>query len=172
MLTALIHARRGPEALAVTLSSLVAGVAEGVIADAVVVADHDDAELAHIAEATGAEFVVCPAGDPPWSCGARRARREWMLCLDAGDIPLEGWIGAVDRFAFIAAREGYPIGRLARRSHSLRQWVADFRARLSAQPCAGDVVHVSRLNERPRRVGRSKIARIDAHVARQGLLAS
>jgi hypothetical protein len=166
MLTALIHARRGPEALAVTLSSLVSGVAEGVIADAVVIAEAHNPELSHIAEATGAEFVVVQAGELPWVSGARRARREWMLCLEAGDIPLEGWISAIDRFAFIAARENYPIGRLARRSHSLRQWISDFRARLSSQPCAGDVVHISRL------CGRSKVARIDAHVARQGLLAS
>jgi len=166
MLTALIHARRRPEALAVTLSALVAGVAEGVIADAVVVAEEHDAELAYIAEATGAEFVVKQAGELPWISGARYARREWMLCLEAGDIPLEGWISAIDRFAFIAARENFPIGRLARRSHSLRQWIADFRTRLSAQPSAGDVVHISRLS------GRSKVARIDAHVARQGLLTS
>lgn len=166
MLSALIYAKRGPEALAVTLSSLVPGVAEGVIADAVVIADEHDPALAHISEAIGAEFVVSQNGELPWICGARRARREWTLCLEAGDIPLEGWIGAVDRFAFLAAREGYPIGRLARRSGSLAEWFADFRARLSSQPRAGDVVHVSRLS------GRSKIARIDAHVARQGLLTS
>jgi hypothetical protein len=170
MLTALIHAKRGPEALAVTLSSLVSGVAEGVIADAVVIADAHDPELMRISEAIGAEFVVSQPGELLWICGARRARREWTLCLEAGDIPLEGWIGAVDRFAFLAAREGYPIGRLARRSSSLTEWFADFRARLSSQPRAGDVVHISRLSGRSK-IAR-KVARIDAHVARQGLLTS
>lgn len=166
MLTALIHAGRGPEALAVTLSSLVAGVAEGVIADAVVIAETHDPALVRISEAIGATFVVRQKNELPWVCGARHARREWTLCLEAGDIPLEGWIGAVDRFAFLAARDGYPIGRLARRSGSLKEWFADFRARLSSQPRAGDVVHVSRLSRR------SKVSRIDAHVARQGLLTS
>jgi hypothetical protein len=165
MLSALIHTRRGPEALAVTLSSLVSGVAEGVIADAVVVAEEHDDTLAYIAETTGAEFVVRAPDELPWATGARKARRDWLLCLEAGDIPLEGWIGAVDRFAFVASSEGFPIGRLARRPHSLREWLVDLRARLSATPRAGDVVHKSRLQ------GRAKVARINARVARQSLVA-
>ncbi len=168
MLTAIIHARSGPEALAVTLSSLVAGVAEGVIADAVVVADRHDDEIAHIAEATGAGFLLRDAGEDPWRMGARLARREWLLCLEAGDVPLEGWIGAVDRFAFAASRENYPIGRLRRRTHSLREWLGDVVARFSRNPRAGDVVHVSRLEK----ARGAKVAGIGAQVARQGLLTS
>ena len=51
-----------------------------------------------------------------WSAGAAAARRDWLLCLEAGDVPGEGWIGAVERFVAFA---GEPrVGRLSRRPAS------------------------------------------------------
>ncbi|TVR07228.1 MAG: hypothetical protein EA385_13210 [Salinarimonadaceae bacterium] len=164
MLSALILSRNGPESLAVTLSALVAGVAQGVVADAVVIVEKHDPDSASIADATGAEYVVAHDGADPWSTGARVARREWLICLEAGDLPLEGWIDAVDRFAFVASMEGFPVGRLARRSRGLREWFANALARWSRGTRAGDVVHVSRLDG-----GRSRVAPIPAAIARSSL---
>lgn len=164
MLSALILSRDGPDPLAVTLSALVAGVAHGVVADAVVIVERDDADIARIADAIGAEYVVAAEGADPWRTGARIARREWLICLESGDLPLEGWIDAVDRFAFAASMEGYPVGRLARRSRGLREWFRNALARWSPGTRAGDVVHVSRLEG-----GRSRVASIPAAIARSPL---
>ncbi|MCG6121107.1 MAG: hypothetical protein MEP57_00145 [Microvirga sp.] len=164
MLSALILSRDGPEALAVTLSALVAGVAQGVVADAVVIVEEHNPDHARIADAIGAEYVVMSAGSDPWRTGARVARREWLICLESGDLPLEGWIDAVDRFAFVASREGFPVGRLARRSRGLREWFANALARWAPGARAGDVVHVSRLEGGP-----SRVAPIAAAIARSPL---
>ncbi|MCC5980072.1 MAG: hypothetical protein JJU21_18600 [Salinarimonas sp.] len=165
MLSALVHSRAGPEALAATLSALVTGVAEGVVADAVVIVEQESETIELIVEATGATCAFVRPGDDPWSTGAALARRDWFLCLEAGDIPLEGWIGAVDRFAFIAEREGYPIGRLARRVPDWREWLRERVGRLSRDIRAGDIVHRSRLDRATAR--RPRIAGVEAQILRQ-----
>ncbi|HVL72820.1 MAG TPA: hypothetical protein VM434_13180, partial [Beijerinckiaceae bacterium] len=80
LITALVHARHGPEALAATLAALVPGVAEGLVGDAVVLAA-EPGYAAPIAEAAGADFVPLGPADDPWRAGAARARRPWVLCL-------------------------------------------------------------------------------------------
>lgn len=165
MLSALVHSRAGPEALAATLSALVTGVAEGVVADAVVIVEQESAAIERIIEATGASHVMIDAGSDPWSAGAALARRDWFMCLEAGDIPLEGWIGAVDRFAFIAEREGYPIGRLARRAPDWGSWLRERVGRLSRDIRAGDIVHRSKLDGA--RARRPRIAGVEAQILRQ-----
>ncbi|HMB09542.1 hypothetical protein [Saliniramus sp.] len=164
-MSALVHSRAGPEALAATLSALVTGVAEGVVADAVVIVEQESEAIDLIIEATGAHHVVIAAGSDPWSAGAALARRDWFMCLEAGDIPLEGWIGAVDRFAFIAEREGYPIGRLARRAPDWREWLRERVGRLSREVRAGDIVHRSRLGGAHAK--RLRIAGVEAQILRQ-----
>ena len=102
--------------LADTLSALVAGVAGGLVGDAVIVtaAAAADGGLATVAEATGATLVL--GGDDPWAAAARAARRDWVLCLEAGDVPAEGWIRTIDRFVG-TARSDAVLGRL-RRPHA------------------------------------------------------
>jgi hypothetical protein len=51
----------------------------------------------------------------PWQQASSLARREWLLCLQAGDVPGEGWIRALDRFLAAALRDGGPMGRFARK---------------------------------------------------------
>lgn len=167
MLSALIHSRSGPEALAVTLSALVAGVAQGVVADAVVIVERHDPDIARVADAIGAELVLAPDGEDLWRAGAKIARREWLICLEAGDVPLDGWVDAVDRFAFAASREGYPVGRLARRSSGMREWLSNLFASRSRRTRAGDVVHVSRLDG-----GRARVSSIPAAIVRSPLAAA
>jgi hypothetical protein len=114
MMTGLILAEGSPEEAAVTLAALVPAVVEGLLGDAVVIARQPDPALATIAEIAGASLVVAPANTDPWQAGGRLARRDWLLCLQSGDVPGEGWMRAVDRFLSGAAREGRPLGRFSR----------------------------------------------------------
>ena len=166
MFTAIIHARRGPEALALTLSALVAGVAQGVVADAVVVTQTQDATIKRIAEQTGATFVTAAPGESPWRAGAAHARRDWLFLLEDGDVPLDGWTSALDRHAFAAAAAGPMLGRLQRRPAGLAGRVKALAASLSRRPRAGDLVHRSQL------AGAGKIVRVQAAIVREAAIAA
>ncbi|WP_407529110.1 hypothetical protein [Methylobacterium oryzisoli] len=146
MITAVVHVTgaEGPgaiEALADTLSALVSGVAAGLVGDAVIVADNPaDRDLAVMADSTGA--VLAARGADPWTSAAALARRPWLLCLEAGDVPAEGWVRALDRFTGTAPPE-VALGRLPR-PHA--PWTARLAARAEAalsrarRVRAGDVV--------------------------------
>jgi hypothetical protein len=95
MLTALVHAKSTPEALAFSLSALVPAVAEGLISHAVVILGPDRPSTERIADAMGAT-VLTPLREP-WREAACIARGDWVLLLDAGEILDHGWIGAVER---------------------------------------------------------------------------
>jgi hypothetical protein len=136
MITVLVRVTHGPEALAATLSSLVPAVAAGLVGDAVILSAEQDVILAKVADAAGASLVV--AEKVSWTDGARAARRDWLLCLDDGDIPHEGWIRVVDRFVAL----GSPERGLARfRRH--RTGFARLMRRIVSRKAvhAGDLVH-------------------------------
>ena len=115
MITALVLADGAPENLAATLAALVPAVVEGLVGDAVILARRADPLMTDIAEIAGANFTVVSPDADPWRAGAALARREWLLCLRAGDMPGEGWMRAVDRFLAASARGGQPFGRFSRR---------------------------------------------------------
>lgn len=164
MITAIVQAagsgvRPGTEALAATLSSLVPGVADGLVADAVVVAEAGDAGAARLAEAAGAAHLALTAGGDPWRLAAPLARRDWLLCLDAGDVPREGWITVLDRF--LAGRPSMRLARLGRARPTAGERLIGWRDRVlgADAPRAGDLVHRALLardwprNLRPVRLG-------------------
>jgi hypothetical protein len=140
MITALIRTTHGPGALAVTLSALVPAVAAGLVGDAIIVARAHDETIDQVADASGAALVVTEGN--PWKEGTRVARHEWILCLDDGDVPQEGWIRALERFVGLgASAEG--LGRL-RRHHegAIRRVLDGLRALMRRQEVgAGDLVH-------------------------------
>ncbi len=136
MITALIRIKHGPEALAVTLSALVPAVAAGLVGDAVILADKEDETLAQVADAAGATLIV--AQGVSWHAGAQAARRDWLLCLDDGDIPQEGWIRVLDRFVSLGRPEG-GLARLRRQRRGLLEALTGFRGRSSVR--AGVLVH-------------------------------
>jgi hypothetical protein len=140
MITALVRVEGGVEALAVTLSALVSAVAEGLVADAVVLTAREDPAIARVADALGAGIVVLERDHDPWAAGARLAKRDWVLCLDAGDVPSGGWIRAVEHFLALSPPERR-LGRFPRRAGSLREALL-WRWRSLAGPRvqAGDVV--------------------------------
>lgn len=165
MITALVLVERGLEALAATLAALVPAVADGLVADAVVLVRAPDAEVAEVADAVGASLVVVPGGDDPWRAGAALARRDWLLCLQDGDVPLGDWARTIERFfAFGAA--GRDLARLQRRPHGLGGraallWEERFGAR-QARP--GDLVHRRFLSS----AKRARPVRLRAAVEREG----
>jgi hypothetical protein len=131
-----------PEALAMTLSALVPGVVDGLIGDAVVLSKEVDGAAAVIAEASGATLVPVTPADDPWRTGAQAARRDWLLCLEAGDVPVDDWVRALDRFVSLAGPERRH-GRLTRRHATLRARLTGLvEAGFSARRLrAGDLVH-------------------------------
>ncbi|MBM6594570.1 glycosyltransferase family 2 protein [Microvirga pudoricolor] len=138
MITVLIRVKHGPEALVMTLSSLVPAVAAGLVGDAVILARHRDVTLAAVADGAGATLVVSEGLS--WRHGAAAARKDWLLCLDDGDIPQEGWIRALERFIGLGARDR-PMGRLRRSGGllpKLRAMAPSWLGRTSVR--AGDLV--------------------------------
>lgn len=125
--------------LADTLGALVSGVAGGLVGDAVIVAPGNSPAVATVAEATGAVLVIYSGGNP-FAVGASRARREWILCLEAGDVPAEGWIRTLDRFIG-TARPEIGIGRLRRATTLRMRLLGGVEGLLGARTVrAGDVV--------------------------------
>jgi hypothetical protein len=140
MITALIRVQRGPEALAVTLSALVPAVTAGLVGDAVVLSERHDDMVAVVADAAGATLIV--ATDASWRAGAGAARRDWLLCLDDGDLPQEGWIRVLDRF-LRAGRPDQGLARLRRRRAGMLEAARDAVSGLVGRTSvgAGDLVH-------------------------------
>jgi hypothetical protein len=135
MISAVVRVEHGVEALAATLSALVPGVADGLVGDAVVLAATRDGPVAEVADALGASLIA--GADRSWGIGAQAARRDWILCLADGDVPMEGWIRTLDRFiAASPADRGF--GRLARRPAALRDRL--LRVLGSRDVRAGDLV--------------------------------
>ncbi|MCJ2123017.1 hypothetical protein MKL11_10740 [Methylobacterium sp. J-077] len=151
--------------LADTLSVLVSGVAGGLVGDAVIVIGRESEAAAAIADATGAVLVL-HRGRNPYGAGAAEARRDWVLCLEAGDVPAEGWIRTLDRFVG-TARPETGLGRLHRPAAGwIGRLVGWIEALLGArQARAGDVVRREALRAgavfAPRLKVRPLIARID-----------
>ncbi len=104
MLTAVVHAGANPSDLALTLSALVPAVAEGLMSHAVVVQERPDPACERIADAMGASLVT-GSGDP-WRQGAQAARGDWVLLLEAGEVPAPGWIAAIERHLMAHAATG------------------------------------------------------------------
>lgn len=102
MLTAVIRADGRPGALAATFSVLIPAVAEGVLGHAVVIDPASSPEIARIADETGAAYVAS-ATEAAWQAAAGEARGEWLVLLDAGDLPEPHWTQGVERHLLLAA---------------------------------------------------------------------
>ena len=152
--------------LADTLGVLVSGVAGGLIGDAVIVTGRESDAVTAVAEATGATLVL-HRGRNPYAAGAAAARRDWVLCLDAGDVLAEGWIRTLDRFVG-TARPEIGLGRLQRPAAGWRgRLVGRFEVLAGArQARAGDVVRRKALRAGDAFVPRLKVRRLIARIER------
>ncbi len=101
MLTAVIRADGQASALAATFSVLIPAVADGFLGHAVVVDAGAGSEVELLADVTGASYLRA-GGAEGWHVGAAQARGDWLLLLEAGDIPQLNWIQAVERHLLLA----------------------------------------------------------------------
>lgn len=121
MLTAVIRANGRTEALAATLSVLIPAVAGGTVGHAVVIGTAEDSETERLAEVTGASYVAARNGES-WTLGIERARGDWVLLLEAGDLPEPHWAESVERHLMTAAKT--PALMPLRGIAALREWGA------------------------------------------------
>jgi glycosyltransferase involved in cell wall biosynthesis len=91
MLSVLIVTKNQEDALARTLAALVSGAVEGVVREVIVCDKGSTDRTATVAEHAGCHFLA----QSGLEAGIRRARGEWLLLLEPGSRPLEGWIEAV-----------------------------------------------------------------------------
>lgn len=122
MITAVIRANGRADALAATFSVLIPAVAQGVIGHAVVIDEGGDAEIARLADETGASYVAARNGES-WSLGAAQARGDWLILLEAGDLPEPQWTPSIERHLLLAAAMPalMPLRGMAA---ALREWGA------------------------------------------------
>jgi hypothetical protein len=135
MISAVVFAQSSVDALAATLGALVAGVADGLIGDAVIVTASPDPAVAQVADAVGARLLV--AEDDPWRRAAAMVRGDWILFLEAGDVPGEGWIRVLERFVALSP----PDRRFGRLDDRTRRLLDRFSRRMGRDIRAGDLIH-------------------------------
>jgi hypothetical protein len=145
MITALILTEGRLEPLAATLAALVAGVAEGLVTKAVVLSPGGDPEVAAVADGVGAAHVHVGAGPGAWAVGAGVVRHDWLFCLDAGDVPLDGWIPGIE--AFLAWGVRPRLGRARRDGLLVRLGGLPERLFGTGAIRAGDLLHRSLVAE-------------------------
>jgi hypothetical protein len=122
MLTAVIRANGDAEALAATFAVLIPAVAGGIIGHAVVIDESGDATVARLADETGASYVTAGNGEA-WSRGVAEARGDWVMLLEAGDLPEPQWAPSIERHLMTAATVPalMPLRGMAA---ALREWGA------------------------------------------------
>jgi hypothetical protein len=96
MLAAIIRSQGSSDALAATVSALIPAVAEGFLGHAVIVEATKNPAIEKLVDATGAALVLAPLAQA-WQAGAQAARGDWLLLLDAGDMPKLDWARHVER---------------------------------------------------------------------------
>ncbi|MHB2166963.1 hypothetical protein [Alsobacter sp. R-9] len=90
MISALIRVPREDPALLDTLAALVPAVADGLLRDAVLLADQETDYLRTVADASGC--MVVAEGQGNLRSGAAAARAPWLMVLEAGLVPGGPWI--------------------------------------------------------------------------------
>jgi hypothetical protein len=128
MISAIIRADRGGEALAATLAALVPAVADGVLRDAVVVDEQGSAETYEIADAAGTRYLEIAPGEDVWRRGAEEVRGPWLLLIAAGDLPEPAWAAAAERFIRTVGPQGSAVTGARFRG----SWGSSFRSAISS----------------------------------------
>ena len=105
MFSLIIRSYDGPEALAATLRSVVSGVVEGRVGDALIVAPPGDLDSAQIADAAGAALIVQSTFYEGFLAAVTQMRQDTLLLIDGG-IALPG-------FTLDAMAMRLPLGEMA-----------------------------------------------------------
>jgi glycosyltransferase involved in cell wall biosynthesis len=114
MISVLIPTQDSERLLVPVLSALVAGSAEGLLREVVLVDGGSTDGTARIADAAGCEFRVLP-GDTRerLRTAARNVRGPWLLLLDPASVLEEGWTREVAKFVEGVERAGQSENRAA-----------------------------------------------------------
>ncbi|MCT8266970.1 glycosyl transferase [Afifella sp. JA880] len=91
MITVLLSAPNDAQHLARSLTALVPAAVEGLVRDAYVVGARNDEEIEAVADAAGAELI----GREALTEAITASRGEWLLLMEGGARPLDGWMTAV-----------------------------------------------------------------------------
>ena len=124
MISVVIECRNQEPALAVTLSSLVQGAVEGLVAEVIVIDRGSDDGTETLADAAGCRFFA----DPDLRDVVRNARGEWLLFIEPGARPLLGWVEHLHQHVMSG-------GKPARFSPS-REYRLPFLSRIRTRPSA------------------------------------
>ncbi|MBB1248697.1 glycosyl transferase [Rhizobium sp. G21] len=116
MLTVMLECENSEPELAYTLSVLVSGAVDGVVSEVIVLDRGSQDGTARLADAAGCKYLQS------WTLSdtVRRARGEWLLFLEPGARPQNGWVEEVLEYAAIG-------GKAARFSASRRHRQPWFR---------------------------------------------
>jgi glycosyltransferase involved in cell wall biosynthesis len=144
MISVLIPTKDSERTLVPTLSALVAGSAEGLVREVVLVDGGSTDGTAKIADAAGCEFRVVPGEtDARLLAAAKRARGNWLLILDPASTLEEGWTREIAKFIESSERTGEAERRAATFRLSLegyglwprlKELTADARLALGGRP--------------------------------------
>ncbi|MGL4727299.1 MAG: hypothetical protein ACRCWO_00955 [Bosea sp. (in: a-proteobacteria)] len=124
--------RTGPDVmpLAATLSVLVEGAAAGLIGHAVIIAPAQagEGEIGRLADATGADLIASSADiASDWRKAAMVARGDWLVLMQAGEMPGQNWVQALERHALTAQGKPGFMPRAGWRG-TLDRWMPPSRA--------------------------------------------
>ena len=109
MISLILPLTHDEPALLDTLSACVAGVAEGVIRDAVLVTPRLSDTMERMSDAAGCKVVIAEGPrNQLISAGGQAARSDWWLVLTPGMIPSGPWLS--DLNAHLAIAEPIDIG--------------------------------------------------------------
>jgi hypothetical protein len=98
MISALILATTDEPAILDTLSALVAGVAEGVLRDAIIIGPHG-ALLDQAADAAGGLRLISSQSRAVMSIeAAKHAKAQWAFVVSAGLVPTGDWVRSLADF--------------------------------------------------------------------------
>jgi hypothetical protein len=144
MLTVIVRGSGDPAALAMTLSSLVPGVAEGLVGHGVVLLPHADKDAERIADAMGADVIL---GDG-WAAALPVLRSPWVLLLEAGEALEPDWVGVAEGHLMLHGASGSRGGLFP--ADGFGAQLAERVRLLFQRPCAsGMLIPAARLSSGP-----------------------
>lgn len=88
MISVLIECKNQEKALAVTLTALVEGAVEGLVADVTIVDRGSQDGTTRLADAAGCHVL----DNPDLVDVVRNVRADWLMLIEPGARPLHGWI--------------------------------------------------------------------------------
>ncbi len=138
MISLILPLTHDEPALLETLSACVAGVAEGVIRDAVLVTPHLSESMERMSDAAGCKVVVSEGPrNALISAGGQAARSDWWLVLTPGMIPGGPWLSDLNGHLAMAEPDDIGVMRLSARGSfmdGLKAGCLPALARLTGKP--------------------------------------